>query len=206
MQYSHYAKWIFAAGYLPRRRSMLKKKEKHIQVVEREPRSCLDHKVIKLSGEFCYHCTQHTRRLSGDLSTLFLCTRIFRVSVWIPEINASWFRILFPWRVWSLCTIFASLLGSDKLILADSGFVPNGEFEVWSTSSGSRVLWIIVQVTIWRTLILSSWGCLEVEDFYATREIRLKMEIVKYVIQILGPQYIRISYLIRLYFIGLISY
>ncbi len=31
------------------------KKRQHIQVVEREPRSCLDHKVIKLSGEFCYH-------------------------------------------------------------------------------------------------------------------------------------------------------
>ena len=75
-------------------------------------------------------------------------------------------------------------------------YISNGEFEVWSTSSGSRVLWIIVQVTIWRTLILSSRGSLEIEDFYATREIRLKVEIVKYVIRILGPQYIRISFLI----------
>ncbi len=59
------------------------------------------------------------------------------------------------------------------------------------------MLWIIV-VTIWRTLILSSRGYLEIEDFYATREIRIKVEIVKYVIRILGPQYIRISYLIGL--------
>ena len=96
--------------------------------------------------------------------------------------------------------------GFHNVIPADSGFVPNGEFEVWSTSSGSRVLWIIVQVTIWRTLILSSRGSLEIEDFYATREIRPKVEIVKYVIRISGPQYIRISYLIGLYFIGLVSY
>ncbi len=45
----------------------------------------------------------------------------------------------------------------------------------------------IVQVTIWRTLILLSRGSLEIEDFYATREIRLKVKIVKYVIRILGP-------------------
>ncbi len=96
--------------------------------------------------------------------------------------------------------------GFHNVIPANLGFVPNGEFEVWSTSSGLRVLWIIVQVTIWRTLILSSRGSLEIEDFYATREIRLKVEIVKYVIRILGPQYIRISYLIGLYFIGLVSY
>ena len=37
---------------------------------------------------------------------------------------------------------------------------------------------------------------MEIEDFYATREIRLKVEIVKYVIRILGPQYIRISFLV----------
>ena len=30
--------------------------------------------------------------------------------------------------------------GFHNVIPADSGFVPNGEFEVWSTSSGSRVL------------------------------------------------------------------
>ncbi len=91
-----------------------------------------------------------------------------------------------------------SLLGSHQFILADLGFIPNGEFEVWSTSSVSRVLWILVQVTIWPTLILSSRGCLEIEDFYATREIRLKVEIVKYVIRIFDPRYIWISFVIEL--------
>ena len=111
------------------------------------------------------------------LCTSFYTHRVFRVSARVPQI-----------------------------IPVDSGFVSNGEFEVWSTSSGSRVLWIIVQVTIWRTLILSSWGCLEIEDFYATREIRFKVEIVKYVIRILGSQYIRISFLIGLCIIGLVYY
>ena len=47
---------------------------------------------------------------------------------------------------------------------------------------------------------------MEIEDFYATREIRFKVEIVKYVIRILGSQYIRISFLIGLCIIGLVSY
>ena len=45
-----------------------------------------------------------------------------------------------------------------------------------------------------------------IDVFMLQEEIRLKVEIVKYVIRILGPQYIRISYLIGLYFIELVSY
>ncbi len=56
--------------------------------------------------------------------------------------------------------------GFHNVIPVDSGFVSNDEFEVWSNFSGSRVLWIIVQVTIWRTWILSSRVYLEIEDFY----------------------------------------
>jgi hypothetical protein len=55
--------------------------------------------------------------------------------------------------------------GFHNVIPVDSGFVPNGEFEVWSTSSGLRVLWIIVEVTILEHIDFSSRGSLEIEVF-----------------------------------------
>ncbi len=60
---------------------MLEKKEKHIQVVEREPRSCLDHKVIKFFRQILLPLYPTYHEVIKGSKYFVLCTKNFRVSV-----------------------------------------------------------------------------------------------------------------------------
>lgn len=64
----------------------------------------------------------------------------------------------------------AFLLGSRRFIPINSEFIPNGEFEVWYTSYRLRVLWFYCPSDYFaHNDFVTSWVCLEIKDFYATR-------------------------------------